>query len=204
MSKAIKIILCFIVVDFFFFSTSFTFIPRLNTKEIMAVVGIVLFLTDMHRRKEFALSREFIGLLIYSVLLSLAAVFTFIYHNTQDRLYTTYFMSMLTWLSASYTAVRCIKAVHGRLSIELVSAYVVSVAATQGLISVIADIYKPLGDFILSIVPGLWWCRNIDRLFGFGSTACLDTAGIRYALASVLCANCIKIKVQNEETKRWN
>ena len=201
MGKAIKYILCFIVVDFFYFSTTFVGMRGINTKEIMAVIGIVLYLTDLRRRRNYAISREFIGLLIYSGLISLAAVFTFVYHNTQDKLYTTYFMSMLTWLSAAYTTVRVIKAVHGKVFIELLSAYVIGVSVTQGLLSVIADMYTPLGDFFVRVIPGLAWSRSVNRLFGFGSMTTLDSAGIRYALVSVLCAHNIRSAIENKNTK---
>ena len=201
MSKAFKILICFVVVNFYFFSTTFFFTRGTNTKQIMAVVGIVLFAIDMFRRKEFVISREFVGLLIYSGLISLTAFFTYVYHNTHDRTYADYFMSMLTWLSASYVAVRCVKAVHGKLSIELLSAYIISITVAQGLIAVLADLYAPLGEFIIRVIPNLRWCTRINRLYGFGDMATLDTGGIRFALASVLCANNIKISIEKEKTK---
>lgn len=173
----------------------------INSKEIMAVIGIFLFVTDLRHRRNFALSKEFIGLLIYSGLISIAAVFSSIYHNTRETLYTTYFMSMLTWLGGAYTAVRCVKAVHGKISIEILSAYIVGVSVTQGLLSVIADIYTPLGDFFVSVVPGLNYSRSVDRLFGFGSMTTLDTAGIRYGLAALICCNCIVSAIKDENTK---
>ena len=149
MGKFLKILFCFVVVDFYFFSTKFSFSHGYNTKELLAVMGIFLFLTDLYQRRKFAVTREFIGLLIYSGLISLMAVFSATVHNTKETLYTTYFLSMLVWLSASYTAIRCIKAVHGKLSVELVAAYVVGVSVAQGLIAVIADNYAPLSDIIV-------------------------------------------------------
>lgn len=201
MGKTIKYLFCFIIVDFFYFSTQFYFSRGYNTKEALALIGIFLFVTDLRQKRNYGLSKEFIGLLIYSGLISLAAVFTFIYHNTQDKLYTTYFMSMLTWLGGAYTTIRCIKAVHGRVSIELLSAYIVSISVTQGLLSVIADFYTPLGDFFVSSIPGLAYSRQVHRLFGFGSMTTFDTAGIRYALSSVLCANCVVSAIKEERSK---
>ena len=201
MGKFFKVIFCFIIVDFFFFSTHFSFSHGFNTKEIMAVVGIFLFLGEMYRQNKFAITNEFMGLLIYSVLISLMAVFSTLFHNTQEASYTTYFMSMLVWLSSAFVVIKCIKGVHGKLSIELISKYIVAVAVVQGLIAVIADNYAPLDDFIITYVPDLIWSKSEDRLYGFGSTATLDTGGIRFAIASILCAHNIKTLVQDERTK---
>ena len=188
MLKFIKILICFIVVDFFFFSTKMSFTRGLNTKELMAVVGIILFFADLYRNKEPVITREFLSLLVYSILISLFAIFSAVIHNTQERTYTTYFVSMLVWLSASFVVVKCIQAVHGQLSIELIAKYIVAVSVAQCLIAIIADNYAPLDSFILRVVPGTSWVKSENRLFGFGDTSVLDTGGIRYAIASVLCA----------------
>lgn len=201
MSKALKYLFCFVIVDLFFFSTTFVGMRGINSKEIMAVIGIFLYAGDLRRRGNIGLSKEFIGLVIYSLLISLAAIFSSVFHNTRETVYTTYFMSMLTWLGGAYTAVRTVKAVHGKMSVELLSAYIVAVSVTQGLLSVIADIYTPLGNFFVRVIPGLNYSQQINRLFGFGSMTTLDTAGIRYGLAALLCANCIVSAIKEEETK---
>lgn len=201
MGKLFKVLFCFVIVDFFFFSTLLSFTGSYNTKELMAVVGIVLFMADMYRQKNFAISNEFLGLLIYSGLISLAALFSAIFHNTQERTYTTYFLSMLVWLSSAYVAIKCIKGVHGKVSIELVAKYIVIIAVVQGLIAVIADNYAPLDNFIMRNVPGLEWTKSEDRLYGFGTTCALDSGGIRFAIASVLCAHVIKTLVHEERTR---
>ena len=199
MGKFLRILFCLVVVDFFFFSTTFSFSHGYNTKELLAVVGIVLFATELYRQKRLAVPKEFIGLLVYSGLISLMAVFTAVFHNTQERAYTTYFLSMLVWLSSAFVVVKCVKAVHGTISIDLIARYIITVAAIQGMIAVIADNYAPLDDFILRYVPGLGWCKNLNRLYGFGDTTTLDTGGIRFAIASFFCAHNIKTLVKKEK-----
>lgn len=197
MGKILRVLFCFIVVDFFFFSTSFTFSYGYNTKELLAVIGIVLYLMDMYRQRKFVFSSELLGLLLLSVIVSLLAVFSSVYHNTQERAYTTFFISMLVWVSGAFTVIKCVKGIHGKISIELLSQYIVAVSVVQGLIAVIADFYAPLDNFIYRTIPGVTWCRIVDRLYGFGETATFDTGGIRFAIASVLCAHNIRILVQN-------
>ena len=201
MGKFLKVLFCFIIVDFYFFSTKMYFTHGFNTKELMAVVGIFLFVSDLSRRRKMAISNEFLNLLLYSGIISLLAIFSAVFHNTQERAYTTYFMSMLVWLSASYVVARCLKAAHGKISVELLASYIVVVSVVQGLIAVIADNYAPLDNFVLTLVPGLRWAKMINRLYGLGDTASLDTGGIRFAIASLLCAHNIKAMANKEKFK---
>ena len=110
-------------------------------------------------------------------------------------------MSMLVWLSSAFVVIKCLKGVHGEVTIELIAEYIVAVSVVQGLIAVIADNYAPLDDYIIKYVPDLIWSKSEDRLYGFGSTATLDTGGIRFAIASLLCAHNIKTLVQDERTR---
>jgi len=165
------------------------------------VIGIFLFGADLLRQKKFAISNEFLGLLVFSGIISLVAFFSVAFHNTQEKAYTTYFISMLVWLSSAYVVIKSIKGAHGAVSIELVAKYIIAVSVIQGLIAVIADNYAPLDLFILQTVPGTGWVKSVDRLYGLGDCTALDTGGIRYAIASVLCAHNIKSSVQEEKTK---
>ena len=201
MGKFFKVLFCFIIVDFFFFSTRLSFTGSYNTKELMAVIGIFLFLADLNRQKKLVITNEFLGLLLFSGLISLMAIFTSVFHNTQERSYTTYFISMLVWLSAAFVVVKCVKGTHKEVSIELLAKYVVIVAMVQGIIAVLADTFAPLDAFILRADPGLGWAKRMNRLYGFGDTAVFDTGGIRFAIASVLCAHVIRVLVQKGRPK---
>lgn len=200
MSKVFKVLFCFIIVDFFFFSTRLSFSLGLNTKEWLALAGIVFFVADVYRKK-LTITRELIVLFFFSVAISLLAIFSTVYHHTQERLYNTYFMSMLTWLGGAFAVISFLKTVHKDLSIELLAAYIVAVSVAQGLIAVIADNYAPLDAFIMRTVPGMDWMKSEGRLYGFGETATLDTGGIRFALALILCAHNIRLLVSDKRTK---
>lgn len=201
MQKFFKIIICFFAVDFYFFSSRYTFTGPLNTKEILAVIGLVLIAFDWLRNGHPFVTKELIGLLIGSGLVSFMALFTSTYHNTFDTVYYTFFLSMLTWLSGAYAAVRCIYWVHGRTSIETMCKYIVYAALAQGLVAVLADNYEPLDIFVNKIVPGMGWMKTVDRLYGFAETATLDTGGIRFAIASVLCMYLVKFSIDKGRMK---
>ena len=199
MIKFFKIVFCLLIVNFFYFPTPYTFTYGFNTKELIAVVGIFLFLADMYRQKSFAITREFLDLLVYSILISIMAIFSAVYHNTPERVYTTYFLSMLVWLSSAFVVIKCIKLVHGHVTIPLVGAYIVAISVIQGLIAVIADNYPPLDNLILRTIPGITWCKSVDRLYGFSGSATLDTGGIRFAIASILCMHNIKSRIEENK-----
>ncbi len=201
MGKFFKILFCIIIVSFYYFSTPYFFTFGFNTKELMAVLGIFLFLADLFRQKNAAISNEFLGLLVYSGLVSFLALFSSSFHNTQERAYTTFIISMLVWISAAYVVIKCVYASHGRVSIRLVSAYIIAVTVAHGLIAVIADFYPPLDDLILRSVPGIDWVKAEGRLYGFSGMAAFDSGGIRFAIASVLCVNSIKELISKEKTK---
>lgn len=200
MSKVLKVLFCFVIVDFFFFSTRMSFSLGLNTKEWLALAGIFFFIADLYRNK-LAITREFLMLLFLSFAISLLAIFSSVYHNTPNKVYTTYFMSMLTWLGGAFAVVSCLKLVHKTLSIEQLAAYIVAVAVAQGLIAVIADNYAPLDNFILRTIPGMSWMKSENRLYGFGETATLDTGGIRFAIALILCAHNLRVLVSEKRLK---
>lgn len=201
MERLFKVLFCAIVVDFFFFSSPFVFTGPLNTKEILAAVGLVIIVFDWMKKKRSFISRELIGLLAGSGFVSLMALFSTMYHNSQDPYYNTYFLSMLVWLVAAYTAVRTIIWIHGKVSVKLLCQYLVFISCFQGILAVAADNYAPLSDLLITICPGVGWERSIDRLFGLGINSCLDTGGIRYAIASILCIHIIKINLDEGVSK---
>ncbi len=200
MGKLLKIIICLVIVSFFFYPTPYSFTYGYNTKQLIAVLGIFLYLADLYRQNKFAISNEFLGLIVYSLLISLMAIFSASFHNTQERAYTNYIISMLVWISAAYVVIKTIKFTHGTVSITLVAAYIIAVSCFHGLVAMIADNYPPLDNFILRIVPGIDWVKSEGRLYGLSGMATLDSGGIRFGVASVLCAHNIKTIIAKNKT----
>ena len=199
--KGLKVLFCLLVVNFFYFPTPYSFTFGFNTKELTAVIGALLFVADMYRQRRIAITKEFLALLVFSALISFLAFFSATYHHTQERVYTTYFISMIVWLASAFAVIKCIKWAHGDLSINLVAAYIVAISTIQGLIAVIADNYQPLDNLILRAIPGLGWCKTENRLYGFSGSATLDTGGIRFAIASILCMYLLKKETDEGHSK---
>ena len=185
--RLIKTILSIIIIDFFFFSTTFSFSGGINTKMVLAVIGLLFLAYDMVRERGISLPRQFLIIIGYSLVISLFAVISTTYNNTTDRFYSTYFLSMLTWLIGAYGTLRLLLSVNGKLDLELMAKYIVLICIIQGLMAVIQDLYLPLKVFINSLVPATW-VEEHGRLYGLGTTTCLDTGGIRYAMGCIFSA----------------
>lgn len=194
--KLLKAIIGFLVVNAFFFSSKYSFTGGFNTKELLAVLGLIFYAADILKKSQFTLTKEVFGLLFFSGLISIIAYFTSTYHSTLETTYTTYFLSMLVWLVAAFATIRCLKLLYGEVSVESVSACIVIAALVQSSVAVIADFYEPLDALLLRMNPNHAWVKSVDRLYGFADTSCLDTGGIRYAMAEILCIHLAKKKVE--------
>lgn len=183
----LKYLSVLVVVDFFYFSTNLNFIRGMNTKMLLAVLGLVVFIFNF-RRQEITLPKQFFGLLFISIAISLMAFFSTIYNNTQESAYVTYFMSMLVWLFAAFFVVKYVSAVHGTMSLRLLAKYVVVISVFQATIAVLGSMFPPVNSFIRFFTPDTQWLESVDRIYGIGDSTALDTGGIRYAIACILSA----------------
>ena len=185
--KLIKAIISGIIIDFFFFSTTFSFSGGINTKMALAVVGLIYLAFDLIKRHAFSLPKQLITLTFFSLGVSLLAYISSTINNTQESAYVTYFISMWVWLSGAFGALRLLLSINGKLDLYLMAKYIVWVCVIQGLLAILQDIFLPLKNFINVLVPATW-VEQEGRLYGLGSTASLDTGGIRFALGSVFCS----------------
>lgn len=201
MKALFKILFCAVIVDFFFFSSVFTFTRGVNTKLILGVLGLVTFIIKSANSKEMIVSRQMILLTLLATGVSLASFFSMIYNNTRDDAYLTYVISMLVWLSAAYMVVVILDFSFGKVSIELIADFIIAVSFVQCVFALLGNMYSPVNDFIKLLYPGTGWLDHVNRMYGIGDTTALDTGGIRYAIACVLCAHMV-IKT-GEERKGW-
>ena len=188
MKALLRILLCGITIDLFFFSSVFNFTRGINSKLILAVLGLALFIYNSFKNKSLNVSRQMILLTILAAGVSLASLFAMVYNNTGDDAYLTYVISMLVWLSAAYLVVCVIKSAYGEVSVELIANYIIVITVLQCTIAILAYLYVPVNGFVKALVPGTGWLDSIDRMYGLGETTALDTGGIRYSIACIFCA----------------
>lgn len=197
MTKILLIVLVGILTSFGFFPFEFVFLPGMNTKMLMAGVGLGVFAVRAGMRRGLVSDPDFLTLLTYGGLVSLIGFAATVYNGSTDYTYTTYVVSMLVWLSSSYVIITAMRAVHGRVSVHLVINYLVAVCVVQSILALAIDMYGPVKNFVDSIVPSEEFKKYAgDRLYGIGCS--LDIAGTRFAavliMIAYLCADSRRVK----------
>ena len=184
MMRAVQIIVTGILMSLFYFPFEFTFLPGINTKMLLAVVGLGLMGLTFARRQTFTFPRDMLILVLIACCVSVVAYFSQTIHHTPDSTYVTYIFSFFTWFCAAFTVCSCIKAVHGRIDVVLIVHYLAVVAVCQCAVTMWISYDPAFQRFVDSYVaqdqPLL---HELDRLYGIGSS--LDVAGLRYALILV-------------------
>lgn len=175
--------------------TSFFLFPfnpfgaQVNTKMILAVLGAAAFMLDKLNKREIAISKGFLVLMIISGVISVWAYFVTSIRNTSDYSYATYFISVIVWISAAFFVVWLIRQIHQTANLRLVSMYMVGVCVFQSLLAYGMTLDPELKSFIDSLLGGSYGAMGIidGRLYGLG--AALDPAGLRFAAVLILCAD---------------
>lgn len=189
MKNIFRALFCAIIVDFFYYSSVFSFTMGYNTKLIMSVLGLITFIFMSIRSKSLSVSRQMVVLTLLALGVSMATLFSMVYNNTGDRAYLSYVLSMLVWIAAAYMVAVILKSVYGKITIELVADFIIALSVFQCAIAILGDIFVPVNNFIRFFTPWTQWLDMVDRMYGIGDTTTLDTGGIRYSIACVLCAH---------------
>lgn len=202
MIKTLLIFLTGVATSLFLFPFDFVFLPDVNTKMMMAVVGAGITAVQMIRSYTLKIQDDFIKVCLWAAFFSLIGVFSVIYNNTPDYAYASYLVSMLVWLSAAYAVCRLIKWTHGETTFRLLTNYLIGVCIFQCVIALLINFSLPVKTFVDSYVSqGQSFYEEIGRLYGIGAS--LDVAGIRFAVVLVLLMHLICVDQQVRENKKW-
>lgn len=187
-----------ILTSFYFFPFEFKFLPGMNTKMVMAGVGLVVLAFHFARRREMVPDKDFIGIVSIALVVSLIGFAAVAYNSTNDYTYATYFVSMAVWLSAAYTLVTTISKIHGKADVELVCNYLIIVCVVQCLIAVSMSYLPAVKSFVDSFLAGYGFMgRMDDRLYGVGCA--LDVAGTRFCAVMMMIAELMRRSARRGE-----
>lgn len=183
--RIVGMVLLTILTSFYFFPFEFTFLPSINTKMIMAGIGLVLLIIQLARQQKSIINRDFFQLSLIAGIVSLIGFFAVTWNDTYDYTYATYIVSMWVWLSGAYVVIQAIKRVHGHVSVELVCNYLIVVCVAQCLIAFAMTQYPPLKNFVDSFLGSTGFMGKMkDRMYGIGAS--LDVAGSRFSVILVM------------------
>lgn len=199
--RIVGMVLLTILTSFYFFPFEFTFLPSINTKMIMAGIGLVLLIIQLARQQKSIINRDFFQLSLIAGIVSLIGFFAVTWNDTYDYTYATYIVSMWVWLSGAYVVIQAIKRVHGHVSVELVCNYLIVVCVAQCLIAFAMTQYPPLKNFVDSFLGSTGFMGKMkDRMYGIGAS--LDVAGSRFSVILVMIIS-ILLKIATTDKKKY-
>lgn len=192
-------IIAVIITSFYFFSFEFLALPSINTKMMLAVVGLAILLIRMSKERSSCLKKNIMILSVYAMIVSVIGFFSVVYNGTLESAYTTYIVSMWVWLASAYAVVSLIKEVHGKVTPLLICNYLIAVCAVQCILSMMIDFVPAVKSVVnanIGSMSGMGGAAEFDkreRLYGIG--AAVDVAGTRFAAIEVLIAYiCVHVR----------
>ena len=181
MMRLLAMLVVAMIVSGYYFPFTFTFLPGVNTKMVLAVIGIGLVLYEGCRKRGITFSKELMGAVVLACLFSFVCLFSIDYNHTDDYSYVTYFATFFTWLGGAYAACAAIRLLHGKVTLKLLVSYLAFVCATQCILAILIDripVFRMLVDSYID--QGQEFYQEVGRLYGIG--AALDPAGVRFTV----------------------
>ena len=180
MIKFLKILLTGILASFFFFPITFSFLPAVNTKNLMAVFGLVLVIWYMIREKDSSIPLEFIILMLFSGTVSLVSLLSITINQTPDTSYVSFIRATIIWLSSAFVVACAIRGTHNRIDVPLVVHYLLGVCLFQCAAAMMIEYIPAVKLFVdRYVIQGQEMLQQMNRLYGIGAS--LDVAGSRFA-----------------------
>ena len=180
----IKYPILLIITSFFFFPFEFTFLPGINTKMILAALGLVWFILQIARDRKASVDKDFFISTIFASLVSVAGLVSVVYNSTTDLTYASYVVSFFVWMGGAFFVVSSIALLHGRVTPLYVINYLIATCVTQCIIALLIDGIPAFKGFVDSFLAGDGFMGKMeDRLYGIGCA--LDVAGQKFSCTLV-------------------
>ena len=180
----IKYPILLIVTSFFFFPFEFTFLPGLNTKMLLAAMGLVLFVARAAASRSASLDRDFFVLIVFASIVSLSGIISVVYNATTDLSYASYVVSFFVWMGGAYFVVSSIRFLHGKVTPLMVINYLAAICVVQCVIALLISRNPWVKDFVDSFLGGDGFMGKAEnRMYGIGCA--LDVAGLKFSCVLV-------------------
>ena len=180
MLKTVQILIAGILTSFYYFPVEFVAFPGVNTKMMLAVLGLVFVVFSLIQKGSLSITKDFLWLVILAGLVSTISLLSITINQTPDTSYVGYIVSFAIWLSGAYAVCWIIRQIHGYISVQLVLDYLVGVCVFQCASALVIDsvpVVKYLVDRTFSLDQATM--TRVRRIYGIG--AALDVAGLRFS-----------------------
>lgn len=178
-----------VVVSFYVFPISFTFLPHaINSKIMVGVFGIIAFIFDGIRKKGITFSEPTIIGAVLASIFSVWCLFSITNTSNYNTIYADYIVSYATWLAGAYGVYAALNLVYEKVDLEIITRYLALVGVFQCITAVLIDNFGSFQSFV-----DRWMDLEQDflhrgnRMYGIG--AALDPGGIRFAVILVMIAH---------------
>lgn len=201
MLKVIQVSVITILTSFFFFPFFFSFLPSVNTKMFLAVLGLMAFFMDYMKGYASSALTSLVNISIFALGVSLCSFASMTINGTPDDSYLGYIVSMAVWFFAAYFCVSLIRQVHGHVSVELVARYLMSVALLQCTLALLIDHFPIAKNLVNTYVTGERYMGVgvKNRLYGIGCA--LDVGGGRLGAVLIAIAYLILQAIKQQKSK---
>lgn len=189
MLKYIRILLTGVLTSCYFFPIFFKAFPSQNTKNLMALIGIVWFAVQVCMKRTNIFSKDYIQMFVFALVFSLVVSFSITYNATYDMAYARFVVSVSLWMSAAFLLCSVIRLTHRHVDVELLCKYLIAVCVAQCVMALVIDTSPAVKHFVNSYIEqGQTFLdsSNVNRLYGIGAS--LDVAGSRFSAVLVLIA----------------
>lgn len=182
MKQYLDILFLTVLCSCYYFPVTVALVPFVNSKMVVAVVGLLMFLWSRIKRQSFSMRLELLPVILMGLIFSLSSLFSVAYNSTDDFVFVTFFISMCVWLGGAYCVTSFIRLKYGCVALRTVFFYVALACALQCILAVLIDNIPQLRQFVNNVfgISSEYFDEN-PRLYGIG--AAFDTAGIRFSCA---------------------
>lgn len=186
--KILKGSVLMLIASFYLFTISFTFLPyAVNSKILVAVFGMIVFVYDCIRKSALEISRSTLVAALLAIVFSLWCLFSVTVNNTYEMDYATYIVSFLTWMAGAYGVYAALRIGYGTVDMWILVRYLALVGVFQCISAVAIDNNSAFCNFVDRFMIGGDYYREHMRMYGIG--AALDPAGIRFSVILVMIAH---------------
>lgn len=189
MLKWLAIFVSVALTSLFVFPVVPAIMPALNTKMVMAAIGLVIFIVKQLLGGSANVSKDFAILSFLAILVSAISYFTMAFNGTKDFTFVSYVISVWVWLAGAYFLIWVYGLVHGEVDVKLIGNYLIAVCVFQCFLAYMMTVFPALGSVIDSLMA-----ENSERYMGLamnrmhGLGAALDPAGLKFSAIIILTA----------------
>lgn len=183
--KALGAIVITILTSLFFFPFNSSLLPSVNTKLALSLAGLILLGFQGFKLRDGQLDETLLSVSIWALAVSFIGLVSVIVNETSDYTYATYIISAWVWLAAAFVVIKAIESVYGKVTLRLVTNFLVIVCVAQCIISQLTDNNEAIAAWVKSIVASEGFMGiPKGRLYGIGCA--LDVAGLKFSTVLIL------------------